>query len=148
MEVRKGREAVFPALSFLARVLALALLFATAGCGTWCHPRAPGERMVRTELYFGLARAGSAVVTEAEWADFLEKEVTLRFPAGLTVQDARGQWRNAKGETVKEPSKVLVIFHGNGGDEGKKLEEIRDSWKKRFGSESVLRATSSARVSF
>jgi len=145
--VKKGREVVFPALSFLLRVLALVLLFAPAGCGPWCHPRPPGERMVRTELYFGLARAGGTEVTAGEWADFLEREVTPRFPAGLTVLDARGQWRNAKGETVKEPTKVLVIFHGNGGDEGKKLEEIRDSWKKRFGSESVLRATSSARVS-
>ena len=36
-------------------------------------------------------------VSETEWRSFLDKEVTLRFPAGLSVMDLYGQWQG-KGE--------------------------------------------------
>src|SRR4029450_11748395 len=51
---------------------------------------------LRTTLYFGLARPKGAV-TELEWQLFLRDEVTTRFPAGLTVWEAEGQWGAARG---------------------------------------------------
>ncbi len=113
-----------------------------------CRSRAPGSEMVRSELYFGLALAEGGTVTAGQWDEFLAREVTPRFPAGLTVLDARGQWQDGNGNVVREPSKVLVIFHAAGAGEGGKLEEIRAAYRKRFGAESVLRATSRAWVDF
>ena len=55
-------------------------------CGASSAPQ------VRTTLYFGLARPKGAV-TELEWQLFLRDEVTKRFPDGLTVWEAEGQWR-------------------------------------------------------
>ena len=50
---------------------------------------------VRSELYFGVGeetgpadRPQAEPITEATWRAFLDKEVTSRFPDGLTVFDA------------------------------------------------------------
>ena len=50
-------------------------------------------------------------VTEELWLDFVVSEITPRFPAGLTVDDALGQWRDAAtGKVIKEPSKELRLI--------------------------------------
>jgi hypothetical protein len=62
----------------------------------------PGEQeSVNDLLCFGTVKP-SGVVTPEEWAAFLAKSVTPRFPAGLTVWQASGQWRNESGGVVRE----------------------------------------------
>lgn len=61
-------------------------------CGVSSAPQ------VRTTLYFGLARPKGSV-TELEWQIFLRDEVTRRFPDGLTVWEAEGQWRTPAGSS-------------------------------------------------
>jgi hypothetical protein len=65
---------------------------------------------VRTTLYFGLARPKGSV-SELEWQMFLRDDVTARFPEGLTVWDASGQWRRSDGQIEHEGSKVLLLVH-------------------------------------
>ncbi|KPB77637.1 Lipoprotein [Pseudomonas syringae pv. maculicola] len=50
----------------------------------------------------------------ARWREFLDKEVTPRFPDGFTAFDAYGQWRD-KGAAQPErlSTKVIVILHEN-----------------------------------
>src|SRR5918993_5826829 len=73
-------------------------------CGATSAPQ------LRTTLYFGLARPKGAV-TELEWQIFLRDEVTKRFPEGLTVWEAQGQWRTPAGTIDQERSKVLLLVH-------------------------------------
>ena len=73
-------------------------------CGASSTPQ------VRTTLYFGLARPKGAV-TELEWQIFLRDEVTARFPDGLTVWEAEGQWQSPAGSIDHEQSKVLLLVH-------------------------------------
>ena len=132
---------------------ALGLALMGAGCagdrtGRAVRADAPGEEWVRTELVFGLGLPGDRTVTPAEWQGFLDAEVTPRFPAGLTVLDASGQWRNAEGRVTAEPAKVLLLLHPPDPALHARIEEIRAIYKKRFGQESVLRATSPVKVSF
>ncbi|HEX5574346.1 MAG TPA: DUF3574 domain-containing protein, partial [Gemmatimonadales bacterium] len=49
--------------------------------------------LVRETLYFGRNRPGGGTVSDAEWKAFLVEVVTPRFPLGLTVQKATGQWK-------------------------------------------------------
>jgi len=109
---------------------------------------APGGEWVRTELFFGLSRTPGPAVTEKEWSEFMDGTVTPLFPDGLTVLDGRGQWRSTAGAAVSEPSKVLLILHPPDPALHGKLEQLRKTWKERFGQESVLRATSPAKASF
>ncbi|MEX2248301.1 MAG: DUF3574 domain-containing protein, partial [Parvibaculum sp.] len=53
----------------------------------------PASGVVQTTLYFGLDRGDGGTVSERDWRRFLAEVVTPRFPGGLTVIDAYGQWR-------------------------------------------------------
>jgi hypothetical protein len=102
----------------------------------------------RSELYFGLSKADGQTVSQQQWEEFVTTTVTPRFPEGLTVTDAAGQYRSQSGELVKESSKVMVIYRKVDETGDQKLEEIRKVYKERFGQESVLRAESPATVDF
>lgn len=108
----------------------------------------PGKELLKTELYFGRGKPDGGVVSDAEWTDFLDKEVTPRFPDGLTVLDARGQWRGEKGDVVKEPSKVLVLFHEDNAEMAKRIDEVIAVYKKRFAQEAVLRVSQRVHAAF
>jgi len=108
---------------------------------------------LRTELYFSLGEwMETALTTEPEsrWQDFLDREVTPRFPDGLSVIDVYGQWRNAQaGASVRrERSRRLVIVHPDTPEASVKIEEIREAWKKQTGEKSVLRVSQPAQVGF
>jgi len=124
---------------FLALVLALPgslaplPVLAQPACAEGAFP------MARLELYFGTQRPGGAPVTEAEWAAFLDEEVTPRFPDGLTVLTGNGQWRNSQGVVTKETSAVLVILYEPSAQKQASIEDIRAAYKDRFDQESVMR---------
>jgi len=118
--------------------------------GDRAHP-AHATHWVDTHLYFGLgpADAPDKGVTEAAWRDFLDKEVTPRFPAGLSVLDVYGQWQG-KQESSPERirSKVLIIDYPATPENSTRIEAIRAAWKKLTGDQSVMRVTQPADVSF
>jgi hypothetical protein len=147
-------------------VVCLVVAFALTGC---LHPGAspaaapsptlqgdaahPGQTAgwVDTRLYFGLGPAGHPEqgVTEAQWRDFLDKEVTPRFPDGLSVEEVYGQWQG-RNEAAPERlrSKVLIIDYLDNPENRAKIEAIRAAWKQRTGDQSVMRVTEPADVSF
>ena len=108
------------------------------------RPRA--HRFIRTELFFGTATPDEPVSDE-RFRAFLDAEVTPRFPDGLTVLNASGQWRAAGGVT-KEQARILVIWHDRFPSRDADIEAIRSAYKQRFDQESVLRIDSVSCVSF
>jgi len=116
--------------------------------GVLSCPTTGETRMVRTELYFGLSRAGGVEITAEEFAAFVGEMVTPRFPDGFTIVDAVGQWRDANGKISHENSKLLIVLHEPTERDARAIEEIRDQYKSKFGQESVMRVTSTAGVSF
>jgi hypothetical protein len=113
----------------------------------------PGQTQVwvDTRLYFGLGPADQPGqgISESAWRDFLDKQVTPRFPDGLSVLDVYGQWQG-KQESAPERlhSKLLVIDYPDTSENRGKIEAIRAAWKQRTGDQSVLRVTQPADVSF
>jgi hypothetical protein len=124
---------------FVALALALS-------CFTACASL-PRNAWVRDTLYFGLSRPGG-VVTQAQWQAFVDTEVTPRFPDGLTVWPAAGQWRGAGGAVAREDSRVLDIVHPSGPDFDAKLRAIRDAYKAQFHQESVLKVREAVQADF
>jgi len=118
--------------------------------GDAAHP-ARGANWVNTQLYFGLGPAEDASkgVSEADWRTFLDKEVTPRFPAGLSVVDVYGQWQG-KGQTTPEHirSKMLVVDYPETAANERNIEAIRVAWKTKTGDQSVMRVTEHADISF
>jgi hypothetical protein len=118
--------------------------------GDAAHP-AKTLGWVDTQLYFGLGPADDATkgVSEQAWRDFLDKEVTPRFPAGLSVLDVYGQWQGKEEKTPERiRSKELVIDYPKTEANDAKVEAIRAAWKKKTGDQSVLKVTQPADVSF
>ena len=111
-----------------------------AGCGR--HQAAVDSR-----LYFGLETYSGAILADTFQA-FIDSVITPRFPDGLTRYDADGQWKNGKGIIVKEKSVVVEIIHAATPEAGRKIEEIRTIYKKRFSQESVLLVEDKPKVSF
>lgn len=92
-------------------------------------------------LYFGATGPGGHV-SEPEWQAFLADTVTPRFPDGLSVWSASGQWRARTGEINREDSRILNIVHPGGPSQDRSFEEIVSAYKSRFRQESVLRVRS------
>ncbi|MFF8731544.1 DUF3574 domain-containing protein [Streptomyces sp. NPDC015171] len=110
-----------------------------------------GKPYIKTELLFGTARPdGGAPVTDAEFRGFLDTLVTPRFPAGLTVDDVHGQYRDAHGTIERERSYRLTLLYprGEAAGAGRRIEEIRAAYGKRFQQESVARVDDDERVDF
>src|SRR4051794_18874010 len=92
---------------------------------------------VRTTLYFGTARPKGAV-SELEWQLFLRDEVTSRFPDGLTVWNAEGQWRAPNGATEHEHTKILLLVHQDTPAAREAIRALIARYRKAFDQQSVL----------
>jgi Protein of unknown function (DUF3574) len=118
--------------------------------GDTAHP-GQTRNWVDTKLYFGLGPADNPEkgISETEWRDFLDRQVTPRFPSGLSVVDVYGQWQG-KDQPVPERlrSKMLVIDYPDSLENRDKIDAIRAAWKKKTGDQSVLRVTEAVDVSF
>lgn len=110
----------------------------------------------RTELYFALRRTGEAggeanagPWSDKRWQSYLDEVVTPEFPAGFSVFDAYGQWKNSGDDKVyRLHSKVVVILHPKTDEDEARIERLRTMFKTLTGQESVLRATQPAAVEF
>lgn len=102
------------------------------------------ENFNRTELFFGRNKPDGTEITEEEFTAFLDEIITPEFPEGLTVLDGIGQFRDAKGKIIQEKAKVLVLIYSSKmrRQNNRKIERIRNAYKKRFQQESVLRVES------
>lgn len=128
--------------------IALAGLLSVA-CGS-VHTRpcgAGGQRMVEDKLYLGTQTPDGAV-TPAQWSQFLSEVVTPRFPQGLSVWTASGQWRSADGSITREDSYVLDLLHDGDAANEAAVREIAADYQQRFRQEAVMRVRTPACVSF
>lgn len=109
-----------------------------------------GQPYVQTLLVFGLSKPDGGTVSEAEWINFVDTYVTPKFKEGLTILDSDGQWMMESGEVIKEDSKILILLYDNesGAEVDDSIEQIKETYKKLFNQEAVLRITSAAGVSF
>jgi hypothetical protein len=151
---------------FSTFALALALALALTGCarqpvlptaaaaptlsGDSAHPGQTAG-WVDTKLYFGLGPADDLKkgISETAWRAYLDKEVTPRFPDGLSVIDVYGQWQGKRSPVPERlRSKLLIIDYPDTPENRAKVDAIRAAWKAMTGDQSVLRVTQPADVSF
>lgn len=140
----------------LSRALAAgAVVSALSACAGAPPPPAPacaglpGSPMVEASLFFGRNIGGTLGVSDKDWQRFVTEVVTPRFPDGLTVQDAAGQWRDTDtGAVVREPSKVLILFIPREPAALTKIKDVADAYKTRFQQQAVATVLRTACVGF
>jgi hypothetical protein len=125
-------------------LLAAWAAFGTAQAQTSLQCSGAQKPWVVAELLFGRTR-----VSEGRWARFLAAEVTPRFPDGLTVFDARGQWRPPGATRItRERSTVVMIAMPPGAENDARLRQIVEAYKASFRQQSVGLIVRPACVSF
>jgi hypothetical protein len=141
-----------PQIDHLYRVLRLGGMLIVGGCATApaALTCAAGQQvMLLAELLFGRNVGDRMGVSERSFAAFVDEEVTPRFPGGLTILDAKGQYRDmARGAIVREPSKVIVIAVKDEEQTRQSLAAIAEAYKRRFDQQSVGMILRPACVSF
>ena len=91
----------------------------------------PAKAMVRAELLFGRNIDGRPGVSDDAFARFVAREITPRFPDGLTVIDAAGQWRDpATGRILREKSKMVILIVEDGAAARARIDAIATSDRK------------------
>ena len=121
-------------------IMAVAVLPLLAGCAGWTTPSCPTglKPMTEADLYFGRNIGDTSAVSDDDWQRFVDQEITPRFPDGLTVEEATGQWKGADGAIVHEASKRLIVILSGAPGEADKLGSIRTAYKRRFHQDAVL----------
>ena len=94
----------------------------------------------RAQMLFGRNIGDRLGVSDADFARFLDREISTRFPDGLTVIDAEGRWRDG-GDTVREPSKLVIIVLPGRADDHIKLGQIAQAYASQFQQQAVLTTT-------
>ena len=109
-----------------------------------------GQRPTQVaELMFGRNIGSRLGVSEADWSRFVDREIISRFPNGLIVFNAAGQWRDeASNKIVREPSKLVQIVLPGQAEDIARLNEIVAAYKGRFKQQSVGMIVRPACVSF
>ena len=109
-----------------------------------------GQRPAQlAELMFGRNIGARIGVREDDFGRFVDREITSRFPNGLTVFNAAGQWRDeASNKIVREPSKIVQIVLPGRVDDVARLNGIVEAYKTRFKQHSVVMIVRPACVSF
>lgn len=109
----------------------------------------PQKPMMEVELLFGRNIGGKLGVSETQWRAFLSREVSPRFPDGLTVFDTLGQWRDAKTKAlVREPSKIVRVILPADVPAREKIDAIAAAYKQQFRQDAVGVVMRPACVSF
>ena len=140
--------------SFIMKVLKLSLTLALlSGCTSSGELKILKTQSdwVETSLYFSLGNADDPDQRHSEhiWQDFLDREVTPRFPDGLSVVEVYGQWKDNRHASLQRlRSKLLIIAYLNNSANRNKINQIRSAWKQKTGSSSVLQITTSVNISF
>ncbi len=152
----KLTKTIMPIAAAYARRTVLYVLLGLVGFGglSACEqddvkPRTEAtEQWVLDRLYFGRSMPEGGQVTQTDWDAFLAAVVTPRFPDGLTVWQAEGQWQEEAGQVIREGTFILEVVHPKGKADDDKLEAIIAAYKERFRQESVLRVTHPVNVQF
>jgi hypothetical protein len=101
------------------------------------------------ELLFGRKIGDRVGVSARDFARFVDREIAPRFPDGLTVLDASGEWNDAaRNAIVHEPSKLVEIVLPGNPDDLDRLGAIAEAYKRQFHQRSVGIVTRAACISF
>jgi hypothetical protein len=103
--------------------------------------------VTEVELFFGRDVGRVERVSDRDWQTFLDEEITPRFPRGLTIEDATGQWSDSEGIVHERSKRLTIVLKRTAADETK-LSEIRSAYRERFHQDSVLLVEKAACATF
>jgi hypothetical protein len=104
-------------------------------------PKVNAASLIQKDLFFGRNIAGGGEVSEAEFQNFVDREITSLFPDGLTIFDADGQFLDSTNTLIEEKTKVVTIFAEDNKKNDRNIQKIVTAYLQQFQQESVLQVT-------
>jgi hypothetical protein len=111
-----------------------------------CLGCTPANQLNR--LYFGMDKPTGGTVSDQEFNRFLQQEISSRFPKGLTLFKAKGQWQGSKGAIEQEDSQVVEIVCEDTPENRDKVNAITTKYKALFAQEAVMVIKSQPEIIF
>jgi hypothetical protein len=107
------------------------------------------SRMIETELYFGQTRPNGSMITETEWNDFKETQISRFFKRGSTTTRATGTWYDPDThKLISEPTYVVSYFHKKSPLISRQIDSVRNLYKSMFQQQSILRVDKKVKATF
>ncbi|HEY9621828.1 MAG TPA: DUF3574 domain-containing protein [Crinalium sp.] len=100
----------------------------------------PVPELIQADLFFGRNIPGGGQVSERQFQMFVDTVIMPRFPNGITIFNANGQFKDSSGAIIEEPSKVIRLILDDTVENEKALDEIIRAYVQQFHQESVLLA--------
>jgi hypothetical protein len=110
----------------------------------------PGQKpMLLVKMYFGQDLEKGQEIPEAGWDRFVSQALTPRFPDGLTVYGARGQWTDAKAHRlVREHTRVVEIAATDTPAVRAAIADVARDYRVQFHQQAVGIVTSASCAAF
>ena len=125
---------------------AVVLSLLLTACATVAPPME--NAVIADRLFCGRSVPGGGTVSDDDWNAFVRDVVTPRYPDGLTIWRADGQWRGPDGVIVREPVMIIEILHPLSAEHDRVINDIAAEYKRRFHQDAVMRVTLPARMDF
>jgi hypothetical protein len=107
------------------------------------------SRMMETELYFGQTRPNGSIITEAEWNQFKDTQLSKVFKEGSTIINATGNWYDPEShKLITEPTYVVIYFYKRSPAISKQIDNLRTIYKNLFQQQAVLRVDKKVKAFF
>ena len=119
--------------------LSVASIAGASGSETSVCP-AEFNKFIEHRIFFGRNFPDGQSISDEAWNTFLADEITPRFPAGLSVLDVQGQWKDASGVLVKDRTKLLLILASPGDGSLQLMNEVAEQFLKTYPQGSILRS--------
>jgi len=107
------------------------------------------NRMIETSLYFGQSRPDGSTVTEEEWNTFRNTYVLAVFKEGATAIPVSGNWFDPEQkQMITESTYIVVYTYKPSYSLSKKIDGLREEYKRQHKQQSVLRVDRKVKASF
>lgn len=114
-----------------------------------CRELFDAEKIVQTELYFGLSQNNGNIIADSSWNNFVQQEVTKVFSGGFTIILSEGKWVDELHRQIhSEPSRIISSVSTMTPALSFQIDSLRKKYKSMFQQESVLRIDKKASAYF
>ncbi|MEH2252560.1 MAG: DUF3574 domain-containing protein [Nostoc sp.] len=103
--------------------------------------RADAASLIQESLFFGRNIPSGGEVSDADFQTFLNNIITPRFPNGLTIFDANGQYLYNTGNIIQEKFKYVTLIIEDTPQNQASIYDISQAYTQQFNQESVLQVS-------
>lgn len=98
----------------------------------------PVPQPIQVDLYFGRNIGETGRVTKPQFQAFVAETIAPRFPSGVTIYDAAGQYLDSQGRLIREPSQVVSLITTDTPENERAIDAAITAYQQQFQQESVL----------